>query len=266
MYITPKLSTADTDVPDKILELYEGAVEIQMLSSNIRVEMLSIPGLLKELPETKVLNLHLPFGQHSLVLYLGSAEHRERLVDLMKFMSDVPQVNIVMHCENDIRTLRELRWAETLCDIYAAAGCHAEFLIENTLTNADRTNPDIPDAGVLLAESGDLPFVKGCVDWCHLKASRNLMRMPIQYPTDALGKVTCFHFADAWDADGWKDKGTHGRMHHTYTAFRADVEDLQFKVPMRGDTIFVLEVCESDYRNRPDQCRMLEWAHKYFRE
>ncbi len=266
MIIAPKLSTRDMVIPETILELYEGAVEVQMLTNDISKETKDILPLLEKLPTTKVLNVHLPFGLHTMVTYLASAEYRAKLVDLMKTISVVPSSYIIMHCETEIFTLYALDWDYVFTRIYEDAGCHTKFCFENGIVNPCRRCFDIPDAAELLTDAARMDFVCGCIDLCHLKASYNLTGMPVRYSNTALKKVVCYHVADAWNNDGWKDITTHGRRFPTYQAFTSDMDNLMENFPVNEDTVFVMEISEGDYKMRPDQCEMLRWAHRYFRE
>lgn len=261
MIIAPKLATVDTRPSWWMGEVYEGAVEIQLMTYDLVHEAKQVERLLTMLPETKTLLVHLPFGAHNLSLYLASSGWRERLATLMRTLNS-ERSYVVMHVEMSWKTLQLIDYLDALSSIYKAGGEHTEFMFENALVNPSHGVEQVDVEPFLRATQG-IPYIHGLVDMTHLNASRNCTWHYPVYSQEAMYKVQAYHIASALNGDGWSDKATHGRCHRSYHMLAADMDVMLSSYPMHKDTIAVVEVSENNYQDRHDQYIEYIWLRRY---
>lgn len=265
MIIAPKLDTHNKLIQPYIPEIWEGAVELQMLTADFQQELVNIKDIVGALPAVRTLIIHLPFGSHELALYCMSQTMCNRLCKFLCGLDFLQDVRIVMHCEAPWSLMRQSNWEGVLTNIYRFSGSHITFLIENAMTSPNRAVLSYPDAAEFLKHA-DKPFIKGLVDLTHIRATMNLMGIQQEYPSSAANRVTTFHIASARNYDGWMDKKTHGRCHFTYSKLQTDLDFLFSKFPLNADTICVAEVSEEDYVGRPDMLLEIQWMQRYREE
>lgn len=265
MIIAPKLDTANKTIQPYIPEIWEGAVEFQMLTSDFRKEAENIKDIICVLPPVQTCIIHLPFGAHELELYCLSDLMRVRLLRFLQQLNFISDVRIVMHCETAYSLISWANWESVLENLYHFSGRHITFLIENAMTSPNRAVLSYPDAAEFL-EHTNKPYIKGLVDLTHIRATMNLMGVQQDYPAHAASLVTTYHIASARNHDGWLDKKTHGRCHFTYSKLQTDLDFLFSKFPLNADTICVAEVSEEDYVGRPDMLLEIQWMQRYRKE
>lgn len=261
MIIAPKLATVDTRPPWWVSEIYEGAVEIQLMSYDLAHEAKQVERLLKMLPDTKTLLVHLPFGAHNLSLYLASTNWCERLAIFMHTLT-CERSYVVMHVEMSWKTLQLINHADVLSHIYTAGGEHTEFMFENAMVNPGHSVKQV-DVEPFLSANRSLPYIHGLVDMTHLNAARNCTWHYPVYSAEAMSTVRAYHIASALNGDGWSDKSTHGRCHRTYNKLAADMDVMLAYYPMYQDTVTVVEVSENNYEDRHDQYIEYIWLRRY---
>ena len=262
MIIAPKLDTQHHAIPDYIFHVWDGAVEVQMLSLDFQAELRGLTELMDVLPPTKTLLIHLPFGVHNLCTYMMSSEWLNKLVRFLEQLNFTDDIRVVMHVETAWPTLQHTNWLPTLEYMHRYAGPKVTFLIENTMVSPNRHNLHVPDAAYFLTECR-LPYVKGLVDLTHIVASESCTKETVFYTDAAREKVVAFHIASALDGDGWHVKSTHGRRHRSFNVLQQEMNMLASRFPIRDDTIMVTEVTETDYTHRPEQFQEILWLRRY---
>lgn len=262
MIIAPKLDTKHHTIPSWVSTVYEGAVEVQMLTLDFDEELRRILELIRVLPPTDTLLVHLPFGVHNFSTYLVSRSWRYKLQQFMFGLDFVKDVRVVMHVETAWDTLANLDWEEALTEI-CAEGWPSTILLENAMISPNRKDLTVPDVAHVLAHVRDVKNVRGLVDLTHLNASYYCTKERVVYPPEAMEPVTSYHIAAALDMDGWHDKRTHGRRHKNYTALSGELDTLFQQYPVSESTVLVAEVSEEDYSRRLDQYQEILWLRRY---
>lgn len=106
------------------------------------------------------------------------------------------------------------------------------------------------------------PQVGLCIDTTHYRIVADLYKeepsiLLKELIGDAEQYIHQIHFASHL-GDGFRDRATHGRKHESQLHVQQELHHL-FQAGVPKDVIFVTEVSEDDYLNRPDMLQEFRW-------
>ena len=174
------------------------------------------------------------------------------------------KINIIYHThfkyqQHEMTTMPILKeMAELL------KGSNVHMLLENLYMLEETKNCCV----FALCEKLQSPNIAVCLDICHLYCQAHIYKMTIQqYMSSYLDKKLCeqylyqVHFSYTDKEDGYIEKKTHGIGHLSKEMLELDMNLLEKYAIVNA--IFVPEVSEQDYTNRPDQVKEIVMLEEY---
>lgn len=141
---------------------------------------------------------------------------------------------------------------------------NVNILLENSTLTLDRKSISVLE----YCDYINSPKVKFCLDICHVYCHANMYKTDINTCVSELidkeklkKHLYQVHFSYTANNDGYIDKTTHGIVHPNLELVKKDVQLLK-ELGTDENVIFVTEIGEKDYINRPDQVREIEFLEQ----
>lgn len=268
MKMAPKFSEADARIPECFRSYMQGYCEVQLLNSNLGLAYNKASRVIHTLSRefgVQTFIVHMPH-ERSLIentlfseqMYLETEALIEKLAALSKGLN--VEICLLFHSNtSSTYVAHEYLIAHIRKVLECIKRYNLKLIIENEITSLNdySTTPIVEIAREI--EDNSLGF---CFDLCHWQASENVLMTKLSLPAHIRHRIAVVHFSATVDNDGFRDKPrTHGRMH---TSVDSLIDDLGYLQELGIDTqrvILVTEVCETDYKERPDMLRELEMLY-----
>lgn len=267
MVIAPKFDESTKFLPREVVDNYQGAVELQMLNSNLLQSWDSCKQVLSLLPQTDYFVLHTPFPFQDLCTWAQvNAPCDVRL--LMRRVTAYCgkkgiRAGILFHSCIDPRLYAVYGEESLAVELASIGGDVVDVIIENAIGSMNHKDVTVPSSIHFLRQ---VPECVGCIDICHLMATENFTHIVPQFKKEDCERVHYFHCSAALNNDGWRDKSTHGRLHPDYFLACRDLDYMRKLGFDIHNSIIVAEINETDYYGRPDMVHELRYLWGYQRK
>jgi sugar phosphate isomerase/epimerase len=171
------------------------------------------------------------------------------------------KINLLYHARWDVELLKYAVTPAMKEAIEIIGDSNVLILLENSTMLPDRKGINVLE----YCEYINSPKLKFCLDICHVHCHANMYRMDIkdcfkEIVNKELVKKHLYqiHFSYTANNDGYIDMSTHGIMHPNIELAKEDVDILK-EYGAGENTIWVTEIGEKDYANRPDQAKEIEY-------
>ena len=241
-------------------------IEIQFFTNErgqIRFDFEEIVRKYKKMFDINEITIHPPLEKFELeyVLFrdkesfLGNVR---KAVELSKELNI--KINLLYHARWDIELLEYSITPYIKEALEIIGDSNVLILLENSTIVTDRKYTSVLE----YCEYINHPKLKFCLDICHVYCLANMYKMDIHSCFDKMidiEKIKRYlyqiHFSYTANNDGYIDKSTHGIVHPSKELLEYDVKLLK-EYGVQENIIWVTEIGEKDYTNRPDQIREVE--------
>ncbi len=241
-------------------------IEIQFFDENGYMSNIDIRKridmILGVYPNIKEVTVHTPLDNYLIeqILFKDETILENQLKDAVDISKEKNiTVNILYHTEWNTLQLEESGVLDKLRKyLKILEGSNSKLLLENLYLLNEKACTVLE-----VCEKIDHPNLKVCIDTTHIKVRATIWKKNLlDFVKEYLDKDLCekyvhqIHFATALNNDGYIVKKTHGRAHENNDTLDFDLKWMKDRNLL--NKIFVTEVSEDDYRERPDQLREIK--------
>lgn len=241
------------------------AVEIQMLTYDLRIIQRSLHKLVAEQKSIKYITVHVPIRHCAIEYAFCNNMCRDTLVQLIQICNDISRkhsitINILTHCNTSYETMKFRGWDKKLWSLLILCSENVNLLLENTIAIHVNTFGIEPTLDVVIHMKHD--HLKMCLDICHLHYQIELQDISEQnyfanFKEDVSKYITQVHFSNAANALGLYPIESHGNIHNSLSGVRDDINLLvTLGLP---DKYIVPEVYEDDYETRVNEIKEIKY-------
>jgi hypothetical protein len=174
------------------------------------------------------------------------------------------KINLLYHARWDLELLKYAITPAIKEAIEIIGDSNVLILLENSTLVTDRNYMSVLE----YCEYINSPKLKFCLDICHVYCHTNMYKSNINTCfNELINKEICkkhlyqIHFSYTANNDGYIDMSTHGVVHPNVELAKKDVDILK-EHGAGENTLWVTEISEKDYTNRPDQAKEISYLEE----